>query len=406
MISNIEFIEECESELKNQFDLIDEISYFNQKKVIKAFRENCIALRHFAGTTGYGYGDEGRDTLGKLYADVFKAESGIVSPHLLSGTHSLSVALFGLLKGGDTMLCVTGMPYDTIRPVISGEGIGSLKDFGVNFIFCNLTADGEFDKAEIRNLLNLSVKMVYIQRSRGYELRDALSCEQIGNICTYLREIGYTGCIFVDNCYGEFVEKCEPIEVGADICVGSLIKNAGGGLAPTGGYIVGKSALIEKIGRRFTAPSIGLEVGSYASGYQYFYQGLFTAPHTVAQALKCSLLIGMAMTKLGFVNYPEIDKVPHDITRCIQFDNADKMINFIREVQYASPVDSFVTCEPWDMPGYDDKIIMAAGTFVSGASIELSADGPVKPPYVAYFQGGLTYEHGKYALERILNKLR
>ncbi|MDE7163013.1 MAG: methionine gamma-lyase family protein [Clostridia bacterium] len=406
MKSNSEFIKECESELKNQFDLVDEISYFNQRKVIEAFRENCIALRHFGGTTGYGYGDEGRDTLGKLYADVFKAESGIVSPHLLSGTHSLSVALFGLLKGGDTMLCISGMPYDTIRPVISGDGIGSLKDFGVNFVCCDLAADGDFDKAEISKLLNDSVKMVYIQRSRGYELRDALSCEQIGNICTYLRKIGYSGCIFVDNCYGEFVEKCEPIEVGADICVGSLIKNAGGGLAPTGGYIVGKSALIKKVGRRFTAPSIGLEVGSYAPGYQYFYQGLFTAPHTVAQALKCSLLIGMAMTKLGFINYTAIDKVPHDITRCIQFDDADKMINFIREVQYASPVDSFVTCEPWDMPGYDDKIIMAAGTFVSGASIELSADGPVKPPYVAYFQGGLTYEHGKYALERILDKLR
>lgn len=406
MISNYEFIEECENELENQFNAVEEISYFNQRKVMEAFRKNQIALRHFAGTTGYGYGDEGRDTLGKLYADVFKAESGIVSPHLLSGTHSLSVALFGLLKGGDTMLCISGMPYDTIRPVISGDGIGSLKDMGVKFVCCNLAVDGDFDRENINALINENVKMVYIQRSRGYELRDALSCEQIGNICTYLRKIGYNGIIFVDNCYGEFVETREPIEVGADICVGSLIKNAGGGLAPTGGYIVGKSEFIEKIGRRLTAPSIGLEVGSYAFGYQYFYQGLFMAPHTVAQALKCSLLIGMAMTKLGFINYPAIDKIPHDITRCIQFDDADKMINFIREVQYASPVDSFVTCEPWDMPGYDDKIIMAAGTFVSGASIELSADGPVKPPYVAYFQGGLTYEHGKYALERILNKLR
>lgn len=406
MISNYEFIEECENELENQFNAVEEISYFNQCKVMEAFRKNHIALRHFAGTTGYGYGDEGRDTLGKLYADVFKAESGIVSPHLLSGTHSLSVALFGLLKGGDTMLCISGMPYDTIRPVISGDGIGSLKDMGVKFVCCNLAVDGDFDRENINALINENVKIIYIQRSRGYELRDALSCEQIGSICTYLREIGYNGIIFVDNCYGEFVETREPIEVGADICVGSLIKNAGGGLAPTGGYIVGNSELIEKIGRRFTAPSIGLEVGSYAFGYQYFYQGLFMAPHTVAQALKCSLLIGMAMTKLGFINYPAIDKIPHDITRCIQFDDADKMINFIREVQYASPVDSFVTCEPWDMPGYDDKIIMAAGTFVSGASIELSADGPVKPPYVAYFQGGLTYEHGKYALERILNKLR
>ncbi|MDE7380287.1 MAG: methionine gamma-lyase family protein [Clostridia bacterium] len=404
--NNAEFIKLCESQLQAQFGLIDEIAYYNQKKVSEAFQENKVAIRHFAGTTGYGYGDEGRDTLGKLYADVFKAESGIVSPHLLSGTHSLSVALFGLLKGGDTLLCITGMPYDTIRPVILGENIGSLKDLGVNFDICNLTDSGEFNTVEIADKLNGKVNVVYIQRSRGYELRDALSCEQIGKVCQFLRKSGFKGTIFVDNCYGEFVEMQEPIEVGADICVGSLIKNAGGGLAPTGGYIVGKAELIEKIGRRFTAPSIGLEVGSYALGYQYFYQGLFVAPHTVAQALKCSLLIGKAMTELGYINYPSIEKVPHDITRAIQFDNADKMVNFIREVQHASPVDSYVTCEPWDMPGYDDKIIMAAGTFVSGASIELSADGPVKPPYIAYFQGGLTYEHGKYALERILSKLR
>ncbi len=406
MKDNAGFIKECESELSEQFERADEIAYYNQKKVLQAFQSNKIAIRHFAGTTGYGYGDEGRDTLGQLYADVFKAESGIVSPHLLSGTHSLSVALFGLLKGGDTLLCISGMPYDTIRPVIFGENIGSLKDLGVNFVYCDLTADEQFNLDEIKKNLNDKVKVVYIQRSRGYELREAFSCEKIGEICRFLREIGYNGTIFVDNCYGEFVEMQEPTEVGADICVGSLIKNAGGGLAPTGGYIVGKAHLIEQIGRRFTAPSIGLEVGSYALGYQYFYQGLFMAPHTVAQAIKCSLLIGQAMTKLGYKNYPAVDRVPHDITRAIQFDDADKMVNFIREVQYASPVDGYVTCEPWDMPGYDDKIIMAAGTFVSGASIELSADGPVKVPYVAYFQGGLTYEHGKYALERILSKLR
>lgn len=406
MMDNAEFIKICESKLQPQFEKIDEIAYFNQKKVLEAFQNNKVAVRHFAATTGYGYGDDGRDTLGKIYADVFKAEAGIVSPHLLSGTHSLSVALFGLLKGGDTLLCISGMPYDTIRPVIFGENIGSLKDFGVEFICCDLTADEQFDLAEIKKNLNDRVKVVYIQRSRGYELREAFSCEKIGYICQFLRNNGFDGTIFVDNCYGEFVEMREPIEVGADICVGSLIKNAGGGLAPTGGYIVGKADLIEQIGRRFTAPSIGLEVGSYALGYQYFYQGLFTAPHTVAQALKCSLLIGKAMTELGYKNYPAIDREPHDITRAIEFDDANKMVNFIREVQYASPVDSYVTCESWDMPGYDDKIIMAAGTFVSGASIELSADGPVKPPYVAYFQGGLTYEHGKYALERILSKLR
>ena len=352
-MNNLEFIKNCEKKLENKFKAVDEISYYNQKKVLNAFRENCVALRHFNGTTGYGYDDEGRDCLGKIYAQVFGTESGIVSPHLLSGTHALTVALFGLLRPNDTLFCISGMPYDTLRGVIFGKGNGSLSDYGIKF-----------------------------------------EC------------VGFKGCIFVDNCYGEFVEIEEPTEEGADLIVGSLIKNAGGGLAPNGGYICGKEKFVELIGKRLTAPSIGLEVGSYAGGYQYLYQGLFMAPHTVAQAVKTSLLIGQAMAELGYKNYPSMDKTPYDITRAIEFDDAEKMVNFIREVQYASPIDSFVTCEPWDMPGYDDKIIMAAGTFVSGASIELSADGPLKPPYIAYFQGGLTYEHGKYALERILSKLR
>ncbi len=399
-----DYIKSCEEGLAEKFTLVDDIAYANQSKVLKAFADHNVAVRHFSGTTGYGYGDEGRDCLGKLYAEVFGAEAGIVSPHLLSGTHALTVALFGLLAPGDNLLCISGMPYDTIRPVISGDGIGSLKDYGVTFSCCELR-DGFFDWAAIRKALNKHVKAVYIQRSRGYELRDAFSCAEIQKACSFVRECGFEGCVFVDNCYGEFVEKVEPTDCGADIIAGSLIKNAGGGIAPTGGYICGKDSYIQKIGRRMTAPSIGLEVGSYEAGYRYFYQGLFMAPHVVAQALKCSLLIGSAMTGLGYKNYPSIDKMPFDITRCIEFGNAEDMINFIREVQFASPVDSFVTCEPWDMPGYDDKIIMAAGTFVSGASIELSADGPVKPPYIAYFQGGLTYEHGKYALAKILGKL-
>lgn len=402
----MKLIEECEEKLKNKFKLIDDIAYFNQVKVLNAFEEHKIATRHFNGTTGYGYDDEGRDCLAKLYAKAFGAEGGIVSPHLLSGTHALTVALFGLLRPNETLFCISGMPYDTIRGVIFGENNGSLKDFGVNFECCELkNGKIDFDEVEKQFKKIKNVKVVYIQRSRGYELRDAFSCDEIGEMCRFVRELGFNGCIFVDNCYGEFVEKTEPTEVGADIIVGSLIKNAGGGLAPTGGYICGKSEYIDLIGKRLTAPSIGLEVGSYEGSYRNFYQGLFLAPHTVAQALKTSLLIGQAMGELGYKNYPALDKVPHDITRAIEFDSADKMVNFIREVQYASPIDSYVTCEPWDMPGYDDKIIMAAGTFVSGASIELSADGPVKPPYIAYFQGGLTYEHGKYALERILNKI-
>jgi len=401
----MKLIEECEEKLKDKFKAIEDVAYFNQVKVLNAFNENRVATRHFNGTTGYGYDDEGRDCLGKLYAKSFGAESGIASPHLLSGTHALTVALFGLLRPRDTLFCVSGMPYDTIRGVIFGKNNGSLRDFGVNFECCDLK-NGKFDFEEVeKRLFNKRVKVVYIQRSRGYELRDAFSCAEIGEMCRFLRLLGFKGCIFVDNCYGEFVEKTEPTEFGADIIVGSLIKNAGGGLAPTGGYICGKAEYIDLIGKRLTAPSIGLEVGSFEGGYRNFYQGLFLAPHTVAQALKTSLLIGQAMGELGYKNYPSLDKTPYDITRAIEFDSADKMVNFIREVQYASPVDSYVTCEPWDMPGYDDKIIMAAGTFVSGASIELSADGPVKPPYIAYFQGGLTYEHGKYALERILNKI-
>ncbi len=400
----MKLIEKCEEKLKDKFKAIDDVAYFNQVKVLNAFKDYKIATRHFNGTTGYGYDDEGRDCLGKLYAKACGAESGIVSPHLLSGTHALTVALFGLLRPNDTLFCISGMPYDTIRGVIFGENNGSLKDFGVKFECCDLK-DGKFDLDEIATRFNVNVKVVYIQRSRGYELRDAFSCEEIGEACIFVRNLGFKGCIFVDNCYGEFVEKVEPTEVGADIIVGSLIKNAGGGLAPTGGYICGKAEYIDLIGKRLTAPSIGLEVGSYEGSYRNFYQGLFLAPHTVAQALKTSLLIGQAMGELGYKNYPSLDKTPYDVTRAIEFDSDDKMVNFIREVQYASPIDSYVTCEPWDMPGYDDKIIMAAGTFVSGASIELSADGPVKPPYIAYFQGGLTYEHGKYALERILNKI-
>lgn len=405
MNGNIKFIEECEIKLKKKFAVAEDIAYKNTEKVLKAFSDNKIATRHFAGTTGYGYGDEGRDALSRLYAQVFGAEDGLVSPHILSGTHALTVALFGIMRMGDTLFCITGTPYDTIRGVIYGDDNGSLKDFGVNYKCVDLV-EGRFDYNAILNGLDESVKTVYIQRSRGYELRDALSCGQIEEICLFLRENGFEGCIFVDNCYGEFVETIEPTDVGADVIVGSLIKNAGGGFAPTGGYVCGKKVYIDKVAKRLTAPTVGAEIGSNYSGYLPYFQGLYMAPHTVLQAIKCSLLIGMAMDSLGFENYPKLDKTPYDITRAIKFDSADKMINFIREVQYASPVDGYVTCEAWEMPGYDEKIIMAAGTFVSGASIELSADGPVKPPYIAYFQGGLTYEHGKYALCKILEKLR
>ena len=404
----VELIKQSEEALKPQFALADEISEYNQEKVLKAFNKRSIALRHFNAATGYGYGDEGRFALGEVYADCFGAESGIVSPAILSGTHALTVGLFGVLRTGDSVLSISGMPYDTIRGVIFGEGNGSLKDFGISFDCTELTADGKFDKnaiaSDVKRLKN-SLKMIYIQRSRGYELRDAFTIAEIAEISTFVRELGFEGCIFVDNCYGEFVEKQEPCDVGADVAVGSLIKNPGGGLTPTGGYIVGKEKYIDLIGRRLTAPSIGNEVGSYAYGWRLFYQGLFMAPHTVNQAIKGSFLIGKCMESLGYENFPKIEKTPSDITRAIRFDTAEQLCAFIQSVQEASPVDSFVTLEPWDMPGYDSKVIMAAGCFVEGASIELSADAPVKEPYTAYFQGGLTYEHCKYALKKILSRL-
>lgn len=403
-----ELIKESEKELEEAFRFADEISEYNQEKVLKAFQRHRVALRHFNPSTGYGYGDEGRFVLGDVFACSLGAEAGIVSPALLSGTHALTVALFGVLRPGDAVLAVSGMPYDTIRGVIFGVGNGSLKDFGVAFEKTDLTEDGKFDRAQIKKdmeKLGQSLKMIYIQRSRGYELRDAFTVAELGDICAYVRSLGFTGCIFVDNCYGEFVEKNEPCDVGADIAVGSLIKNPGGGLAPTGGYIVGGKEYIDLIGRRLTAPSIGNEVGSYAYGYRLFYQGLFMAPHTVNQSVKGGFLIGKCMEKLGYENFPKLDRTPADITRAIRFDTAKQLCDFIQSVQEASPIDSFVTLEPWDMPGYDSKVIMAAGCFVEGASIELSADAPVKEPYTAYFQGGLTYEHCKYALKKMLEKL-
>ena len=403
-----ELIKQSEEQLKTQFLLADEISEYNQEKVLKAFKNHSVALRHFNPSTGYGYGDEGRYVLGEVYAEALGAETGILSPALLSGTHALTVALFGVLRPRDAVLSLSGMPYDTLRGVIYGEGNGSLKDFGVSFDCVALDETGKFDKNAIEKeikRLGDALKMVYIQRSRGYELRDAFTIAEIKDICAFVRGLGFNGCIFTDNCYGEFVEKQEPCDVGADVAVGSLIKNPGGGLAPTGGYIVGKEEYIDKIGRRLTAPSIGNEVGSYAYGYRLFYQGLFMAPHTVNQAIKGSLLIGKCMETLGYENFPKLDKTPADITRAIRFDTAQQLCDFIQSVQDASPVDSFVKLEAWDMPGYDSKVIMAAGCFVEGASIELSADAPVKPPYTAYFQGGLTYEHCKYALKKMLASL-
>ena len=401
-------IEEAEISLKKEFAFANEICQHNQEKVIDAFAKNGVALRHFNGSSGYGIGDEGRHVLGQVFADAMGAESGIVSPALLSGTHTLAVALFGLLRPGDRALAVTGLPYDTLRGVIFGENNGSLKDLGVKFDLLDLNAAGAVDftslEAQLKNA-GEDLKMIYIQRSRGYELRNALTVAEIGEICSFVRAHGFKGIIFVDNCYGEFVEKQEPCEVGADVAAGSLIKNPGGGLAPTGGYIVGKKEYLERIGNRLTAPSLGDEVGSYAYGYRLFFQGIFMAPHVVNQTVKGSLLIGKCMEKLGYENFPKFGRTISDITRAIRFDTKKQLCDFISSVQAASPVDAFAVCEPCEMPGYEAQVIMAAGCFVEGASIELSADAPIREPYTAYFQGGLTYEHAKYALKKMLAKL-
>lgn len=396
----------CESELKEKFDALENTSAKNTEKVLDAFRKNRLQLRHFNNSTGYGYGDDGRDTLNAVYADVFGCESAIVSPNITCGTHAITLALYAVLRPFDTLLSITGNPYDTLMDTILGEGNGSLKDFKVNFEKFDLI-NGKIDFTSVEKRLKgaTDVKMVYIQRSRGYDWRNSLSIDGIEEICKFVRGTGFKGCIFVDNCYGEFVNVKEPTAVGADLCAGSLIKNPGGGIVPTGGYLAGKKEYVDLVSNRLTSPSLGAEVGSYAYGYQLFYQGLFLAPHTVKEALKTNLLFGKCMDKLGYKTSPCTDEMPCDITRSIMFDSEKSLTDFIQSIQNASPVDNFVTLEAWDMPGYDHKVIMAAGCFVQGSSIELSADAPIKEPYICYMQGGLTYEHGKIALKSVLKNL-
>lgn len=391
--------------LKDSFDKTAEISTQNQKKVLEAFRKEKIALRHFSPTTGYGYDSDGRDALNRVYAYSFNAERAIVSPYIASGTHAISLGLSAILRPGDTFVSITGMPYDTLVDVIMGENIGSLKDYGVNFDKIPLK-NNEIDlERVVEYVAKNSPRMVYIQRSRGYEWRMSLTISQIGAVCARLRAIGYSGCIFVDNCYGEFVETLEPTGAGADVIAGSLIKNPGGGIAPTGGYVAGKAEYIEMVENRLTAPSIGSEVGSYAFTYQYFYQGLFMAPHVVKQAIDGNMLFGAVLSDMGYETMPAKGELPADITRSIKFNTEKELVDFIQSIQDISPIDSYVTLEAWDMPGYDHKVIMAAGCFVQGASIELSADAPIKEPFIAYMQGGLTFEHCKIACEKVVEKL-
>lgn len=397
-------IENVKDQLKPQFAECDDIALYNQNKVLEAFRKNKIALRHFNATTGYGYDDAGRDTLNRLFADTFGAEDALVSPYFTTGTHTISTALFGLLRPGDTLLSISGAPYDTLIDVISGNNIGSLKDFGVDYRQVNLTENGKFDNIKIKDSLQSPHSVIYIQRSRGYSFRNAFTVEDIENIIKFVR--GFSSApIIVDNCYGEFTQKKEPTEVGADLIMGSLIKNPGGGLAPTGGYIAGKADLIKQIAFRMTAPGVGSEVGSYAFGYRLFYQGFFMAPHITMQAVKSALTFSKIFRTLGYNAMPFDNTVMSDIICSIKFDSKEQLVSFIQSVQYVSPIDSFVTPYPWDMPGYADQVIMAAGAFVQGSSIELSADSPIKEPYVAYLQGGLTYEHALIAIKKCVQSI-
>ncbi len=397
-------IENVKDQLKPQFAECDDIALYNQNKVLEAFRKNKIALRHFNATTGYGYDDAGRDTLNRLFADTFGAEDALVSPYFTTGTHTISTALFGLLRPGDTLLSISGAPYDTLIDVISGNNIGSLKDFGVDYRQVNLTENGKFDNIKIKDSLQSPHSVIYIQRSRGYSFRNAFTVEDIENIIKFVRSFS-SAPIIVDNCYGEFTQKKEPTEVGADLIMGSLIKNPGGGLAPTGGYIAGKADLIKQIAFRMTAPGVGSEVGSYAFGYRLFYQGFFMSPHITMQSVKSALTFSKVFRTLGYNAMPFDNTVMSDIICSIKFDSKEQLVSFIQSVQYVSPIDSFVTPYPWDMPGYADQVIMAAGAFVQGSSIELSADSPIKEPYVAYLQGGLTYEHALIAIKKCVQSI-
>ncbi len=391
----LEFVENIEKECKEQFEKLEKIALINQAKMLESLKSETLGLSDIAPSTGYGNDDRARGKLSKIYARAFGAEDGIVSPLITSGTHALTIGLFGILRPQDLMLSITGKPYDTLLGVIFGDGNGSLKDFKVEYKDVEIKND-DFDYEKIEEIVSKEhPKMVYIQRSRGYTSRESLSIEKIAKVIKLIKNIDKNAVVFVDNCYGEFVDTLEPADVGADVVVGSLIKNAGGGIAPTGAYIVGKTKCIEQIASRFIAPGIGLECGSYNGSYTPFFQGAFIAPHVVLNALKSNILFGKVLKKLGFKSFPKDGDKLNDIVRTIEFGNREDLISFCQIIQKFSPVDSSAVPMPWAMPGYGDEVIMAAGAFVQGSSIELSADGPLREPFYGYLQGGITYEHAK-----------
>ncbi|MBS4955562.1 MAG: methionine gamma-lyase family protein [Clostridium sp.] len=397
------------SDVEEQFKIYDEIREYNQLKILNAFQEERISDMHFTNSSGYGYDDIGRDTLDKVYARIFNTESALVRPHFVNGTHAIGCALMGNLKTGDTMVCITGAPYDTLHNIIgiSGkENIGSLKEYGVNYKQVDLK-NGTFDTEKIIEVLkeDSTIKLVHIQRSTGYGWRKSFLVSEIGEIISKIKEIRSDVCVFVDNCYGELIDKIEPTDVGADLVAGSLIKNLGGGIAPTGGYVAGKAKYVEQAAYRLTTPGIGGECGSTFGIMRQLYQGLFLAPHIVMEALKGAVFCSRIMEIAGFEVLPKYNDKRSDIIQAIKFNDRNNLIKFCKGIQKGSPIDSYVECEPWAMPGYNDEVIMAAGAFIQGSSIELSADAPIREPYIAYLQGGLTFDHAKIGILISLNNI-
>lgn len=401
-----EYGEKIWETLSGRFQEIDRISEYNQIKVIAAMQNQKVSEACLLGTTGYGYNDLGRDTLEKVYADIFHTEDALVRPQITCGTHALALALLSNLRPGDELLSPVGKPYDTLEEVIGiRPSRGSLKEYGISYSQVDLLPDGSFDYENIRKAIKPCTKLVTIQRSKGYQTRPTLSVERIGDLIGFIKGIRSDIICMVDNCYGEFTETIEPSDVGADLVVGSLIKNPGGGLAPIGGYLAGKKECIENAACRLTTPGLGKEVGASLQALPSFYQGLFLAPSVTANAMKNAIFAANIYEKLGFSVVPNGTEPRYDIIQAITFGKPEGVIAFCRGIQQAAPVDGHVTPEPWDMPGYDSPVIMAAGAFVSGSSIELSADGPIKPPYTVYFQGGLTWQHGKFGIMKSLQSL-
>lgn len=404
----MDFGAEVLADIQERFEQIDEVAELNQLKVIHAMQKNRVSESYLWGSTGYGYHDTGRDTLEAVYADIFQAEDALVRSQITCGTHALTIALSSILRPGDELLSPVGKPYDTLEGIIGIEGTstkGSLREFGVSYRQVDLVGDSEFDYEGIRKALNEKTKLVTIQRSKGYAMRKTLSVERIRELISFIKGIRPDVICMVDNCYGEFVEPTEPAQAGADLCVGSLIKNPGGGLAPMGGYIVGRKDLVELAACRLTAPGLGKEVGASLSVNNSFYQGLFLAPTVVASALKSAIFAANLYERLGFVASPNGTEERHDIIQAIAFGSPERIIAFCQGIQQAAPVDSYVLPEPYAMPGYHSDVIMAAGTFVQGSSIELSADAPIEPPYSVYFQGGITWPHGKMGILKTLQNM-